>query len=79
MSLLESVNVGVLARRAQGYSGDGGSATQAQLNGPYGVAITAESELVFNFLVPDSANNEVRAVSRAVVLFPFPIDPVLPV
>jgi hypothetical protein len=42
-----------------GFSGDGGSAVQAQLNGPTGVAVDATGAL----LIADTGNNRVRRVS----------------
>jgi hypothetical protein len=42
-----------------GFSGDGGSATDAQLNQPQGVAVTADG----GFLIADSSNQRVRRVS----------------
>jgi trimeric autotransporter adhesin len=43
-----------------GYSGDGGPATSAQLNGPYGVFLDAED----NLLIADSQNHVIRRVGR---------------
>lgn len=42
-----------------GYSGDGGSATSASLNGPGGIAFDGAG----NFYIADSANNRIRKVS----------------
>jgi hypothetical protein len=54
---------GVISRVAgtgtAGNSGDDGPATDAQLNGPIGVAVTASSP----FVIADSGNNEVRIVA----------------
>lgn len=44
---------------AAGYSGDGGPATQAKLNGPYRVTV----DLAGNVYIPDSGNGRVRKVS----------------
>jgi len=44
-----------------GYSGDGGPATGAALNGPQGVVVDAHGNLV----IADSANNRVRVVAAA--------------
>ena len=41
-----------------GYSGDGGAATSAELNGPYGVAVDAFG----NLFIADSWNNVIRKV-----------------
>lgn len=45
----------------QGYSGDGGAATSAELNGPAGVAVDA----IGNIYIADAGNNVVRVVSPA--------------
>jgi len=42
----------------QGYAGDGGAATSASLNNPYGLAVDAAN----NLYVADSANNRIRKV-----------------
>src|SRR5262249_1654898 len=47
------------ANGSGGFSGDGGPATAAQLNGPIGVAATADG----GFLIGDSVNARVRRVS----------------
>jgi len=44
-----------------GNSGDDGTATAAELNGPFGVAVTADG----GFLIADTGNNEVRKVVLA--------------
>lgn len=49
-----------------GYSGDGGSATSANLNGPNGVAI-GTSGIVY---LADSGNNRIRAVNTALASVP---------
>ena len=60
--------MGVITRVAgtgtAGNSGDDGPATDAQLHGPRGVAVTADG----GFLITDTGNNEVRAVSAAGVI-----------
>ncbi len=43
----------------QGFSGDGGPATSAELNGPYRVTV----DLAGNVYIPDSSNSRVRKVS----------------
>ncbi len=59
---------GVITRAAgtgtAGSGGDGGPATDAQLNAPFGVAVTADG----GFLVADSGNNMVRKVSAGGVI-----------
>ena len=59
---------GVITRVAgtgtRGNSGDDGSATDAQLNTPAGVAVTADG----GFLIADPGNNVVRKVSAAGVI-----------
>jgi glucose/arabinose dehydrogenase len=47
-----------------GYSGDDGPATDAELNTPTGVAVTADG----GFLIADTVNNLVRKVSAAGVI-----------
>jgi trimeric autotransporter adhesin len=47
-----------------GNSGDDGPATEAELNQPFGVAVTADG----GFLIADTFNNEVRKVSAAGVI-----------
>ena len=47
-----------------GNSGDDGPATDAELNVPTGVAVTASG----GFLIADTANNEVRAVSATGII-----------
>ena len=49
---------------APGNSGDDGPATDAELNGPVGVAVTADG----GFLIADFGNNVVRKVSSAGVI-----------
>jgi DNA-binding beta-propeller fold protein YncE len=44
----------------QGYGGDGGPATAAQLNGPYGIFLDAAD----NLLIADSQNHVIRRVGR---------------
>jgi streptogramin lyase len=44
-----------------GYSGDGGDATSAELNGPYGLAVDATGELY----IADTFNNVVRLSSTS--------------
>jgi trimeric autotransporter adhesin len=49
---------------AAGYSGDGGAATQAQLNAPVGLALDATG----NLYIADSGNSVVRKVSKSGVI-----------
>jgi sugar lactone lactonase YvrE len=44
-----------------GYSGDGGSATSAQLNAPFGLAVDASGDL----FIADAGNNVIREVIQA--------------
>ena len=44
-----------------GYSGDGGEATNAELNDPYGVAVSASG----NLLIADAGNERIREVTLA--------------
>lgn len=48
----------VAGNGAPGYSGDGGPATAAQLNGPYGIFVDADDSL----LIADSFNHVIRRV-----------------
>jgi hypothetical protein len=49
---------------ARAYGGDGGPATDAELNKPVGVGVTADD----GFLIADAGNNVVRKVSAAGVI-----------
>jgi uncharacterized protein (TIGR03437 family) len=58
-------NIGTIAGSGvSGFSGDGGQATSAQLNGPRGVAVGPEG----NVYIADSGNNRVRRVTPDGVL-----------
>ena len=46
-----------------GYTGDGGQATSAQLNNPYGVAVDSQG----NVYIADTLNNRVRKVSGGII------------
>jgi uncharacterized protein (TIGR03437 family) len=48
----------------QGFSGDGGTATQAQLDGPAGLAVDTAG----NLFIADSANGRIRKVTAAGVI-----------
>jgi uncharacterized protein (TIGR03437 family) len=58
-------NISTVAGSAtnQGYSGDGGPATQAKMNTPYGVAVDSAG----NIYIADSANNRIRKVSNGII------------
>ena len=47
-----------------GFSGDGGQATNAELNGPYGVALDA----IGNFYISESTNNRIRKVNTSGII-----------
>jgi uncharacterized protein (TIGR03437 family) len=51
----------VAGNGSAGYSGDGGQAAKAQLNGPQGVAVDAAG----NLYIADTANNAIREVTAA--------------
>ena len=59
----------VAGNGVQGFSGDGGAATAASLNGQFGVALDTSG----NLLIADSVNNRIRIVSGA-----SPVTPVFP-
>jgi len=48
---------------AQGYSGDGGAATSAQLNRPYGVAVDSSG----NLYIADRDNHRIRKVTSGII------------
>jgi uncharacterized protein (TIGR03437 family) len=61
-------NLTVVAGNSRaGYSGDGGPALQAQLNGPQGIALDSSG----NLYIADSINNRVRIVNSAGVINTF--------
>jgi len=47
----------------QGYSGDGGNAASAQLNGPLGLTVTPSGDIY----IADTVNNVVRKVSNGII------------
>jgi uncharacterized protein (TIGR03437 family) len=64
---IRKVSNGVISTVAgngtQGFSGDNGPATSAQLNGPYGVAVDSAG----NLYIADSLNNRIRKVTNGVI------------
>jgi sugar lactone lactonase YvrE len=60
ISRLPVINT-VAGNGTAGYSGDGGVATSAELNGPHGVAVDASG----NLYIADPANNRIREVAVA--------------
>ena len=63
-----SGNLTVVAGNSRaGYSGDGGPALQAQLNGPQGIALDSMG----NLYIADSVNNRIRIVNPAGVINTF--------
>ncbi len=65
---IRKVSAGIISTVAgtgvAGYSGDGGQATSAQLNNPYGIAVDAQG----NLYIADLGNNRVRKVTTAGVI-----------
>ncbi len=55
--------ISTVAGTTQGYSGDGGAATQAQLSGPQGVAVDKQG----NLYIADTLNNRLRFVSGGTI------------
>ena len=53
----------VAGNGTQGFSGDNGPATSAQLNGPDGVAVDSAG----NLYIADTDNNRIRKVSNGVI------------
>jgi hypothetical protein len=53
-------NIYTVAGTTGGFSGDGGAATSARLNGPVAIAIDA----VGNLFIPDFTNNRIRVVCK---------------
>ena len=56
----ETVILAIAGTGTAGYSGDGGLATEARLNGPYGMALDAAG----NLYVSDRNNNRIRRIDR---------------
>ena len=79
----DGIIVTIAGNGTRGFSGDGGLATNAQLSGPYGIAVTSSGALY----VTDSGNNAVRllaplattmsigAVTNSASNLPGPISP----
>lgn len=55
----------VIGTRTNGFSGDGGPASSAEVNGPVGTAFDASG----NFYISDSSNNRIRIVGSSVLTF----------
>ncbi len=64
-------NTGVISTIAgngtTGFSGDGGQATAAQLNGPYGIVVDASN----NVYIADNSNNRIRKVDPSGIITTF--------
>jgi PKD repeat protein len=64
---IRKVSAGIISTVAgngtAGYSGDGGQATSAQINSPYGIAVDAQG----NLYIADYGNNRVRKVSGGII------------
>ncbi len=54
-----------------GYSGDGGLATAAQINAPFGVAV----DRIGNLFIADTVNNVIRKVDTSGIITTFASDP----
>lgn len=63
VSAVDSTISTVAGNGTVGYSGDGGPATSAQLNGPAGIVVDA----IDNIFIADSRNNVVRRVSGGII------------
>ena len=59
VNLMTGIITTVAGTGAAGSGGDGGPATSAQLNGPYGVAV----DIIGNLYIADTNNNRIRYVS----------------
>ena len=61
VALLPGAMTTVVGNGSQGYSGDGGPATSAELAGPGGIALDAAG----NLYIADSSNDAIRKVDEA--------------
>jgi hypothetical protein len=63
VNLTTGIITTVVGTGAAGSGGDGGPATSAQLNGPYGVAVDGTG----NLFIADTNNNRIREVSAGII------------
>jgi len=61
--IVNGVATPVAGKRSQGFSGDGGPATDALLSGPIGITIDSSG----NLYIADTGNNRIRKVSNGII------------